>query len=317
MKSGCQSQTRKELRAANIDVQGRFVTSNATRKAGSKITTYLTRNNVTLTSTFTRYQPKVSPFDGKAFKKCSVVGNSGLLINSACGHEIDVADYVFRINVPEMDPYIQDVGYKTNFTTLNPSIFKRKNNYFASTRLTDKFNQDISQYQGLLMFPCFSDAAWVPICTRALQRLTPKKSLSIAFGDPDQFSLIRNYWVTKGLQKYPSTEIATAAIALCEEVHLYGFWPFVDSSMPHVTTHPVKYHYFDNTHMVRTHDMQAEFELLTRLHQVGVLRLHIRACSPERAGLGTGDGDTVKGMNREPVDKQQKRIVIEKLWDNV
>ena len=39
---------------------------------------------------------QVSPFKGKQFKKCSVVGNSGLLVNSMCGFAVDDAEYVFR-----------------------------------------------------------------------------------------------------------------------------------------------------------------------------------------------------------------------------
>ena len=93
------------------------------------------------------------------------------------------------------------------------SIFSSRYNYFGSQQLTDKFNSDMAQFQGILMLPCFSDEAWMPICSRALQRLTPKKYLKVAFGDPQQFSLIRDYWVTKGLSKYPSTgELLTKSI---------------------------------------------------------------------------------------------------------
>ncbi len=84
------------------------------------------------------------------------------------------------------------------------NLFPRYN-YFGSQQLTEKFNSDMAQFRGILMLPCFSDEAWMPICSRALQRLTPKQYLKVAFGDPQQFSLIRDYWVTKGLSKYPST----------------------------------------------------------------------------------------------------------------
>ncbi|XP_071799314.1 alpha-2,8-sialyltransferase 8B-like [Asterias amurensis] len=312
------TRVREELKAHHVDIRYRLLTSNATMKEGQVMTMYLSGQNASLTPVFAQQQDKVSPFKGKEFKKCSVVGNSGLLVNSMCGFAVDDAEYVFRINVPEMDPYVLDVGFKTDFTTLNPSIFKRKYNYFGSQQLTDKFNSDMAQFQGILMLPCFSDEAWMPICSRALQRLTPKKYLKVAFGDPQQFSLIRDYWVTKGLSKYPSTGLylVTAAIALCNEVHLYGFWPFVESNLPHVTTHPVKYHYFDNSHMVRTHDMHAEFDQLTRLHQEGVLKIHIQNCEDaekaEKAKQRVVSAHGISIQSKKTVTA--RKFNLEKMW---
>ena len=37
-----------------------------------------------------------SPFSKVRFPKCSVVGGSGILVNSKCGESIDGADFIFR-----------------------------------------------------------------------------------------------------------------------------------------------------------------------------------------------------------------------------
>uniref|UniRef100_A0ABM0MQL8 Alpha-2,8-sialyltransferase 8B-like n=1 Tax=Saccoglossus kowalevskii TaxID=10224 RepID=A0ABM0MQL8_SACKO len=52
-------------------------------------------------------------------KKCAVVGNSGILLNSNCGDEINSNDFVIRCNAPEIENYSRDVGNKTNITNIN------------------------------------------------------------------------------------------------------------------------------------------------------------------------------------------------------
>ncbi|XP_042636111.1 CMP-N-acetylneuraminate-poly-alpha-2,8-sialyltransferase isoform X11 [Catharus ustulatus] len=41
--------------------------------------------------------PEVSPMKNRRFKTCAVVGNSGILLKSGCGKEIDSHDFVIRL----------------------------------------------------------------------------------------------------------------------------------------------------------------------------------------------------------------------------
>ena len=51
---------------------------------------------------------------------CAVVGNSGILTDSACGKAIDSHDYVIRMNLaPVGSKFERDVGSKRNITTVN------------------------------------------------------------------------------------------------------------------------------------------------------------------------------------------------------
>lgn len=40
--------------------------------------------------------PEISPMKSRRFQTCAVVGNSGILLNSGCGKEIDSHDFVIR-----------------------------------------------------------------------------------------------------------------------------------------------------------------------------------------------------------------------------
>lgn len=40
--------------------------------------------------------PEVSPMKNRRFKTCAVVGNSGILLDSECGKEIDSHNFVIR-----------------------------------------------------------------------------------------------------------------------------------------------------------------------------------------------------------------------------
>ncbi|KAG9332119.1 hypothetical protein JZ751_015837 [Albula glossodonta] len=91
------------------------------------------------------------------------------------------------------------------------------------------------------------------------------------------------YWLTNNvLIKRPTTGLLmyTLATRFCEEIHLYGFWPFPRD--PHGNS--VKYHYYDTltyeyTSRASPHTMPLEFRTLKGLHSQGALRLHTGACA--------------------------------------
>ena len=101
------------------------------------------------------------------------------------------------------------------------------------------------------------------------------------------------YWLTNNVQiKRPTTGLLmyTMATRFCEEIHLYGFWPFpLDPRGQHV-----KYHYYDTlkydyTSHSSPHTMPLEFRTLNALHRKGALRLHTGNCPtgqlPVKSGL--------------------------------
>ena len=72
---------------------------------------------------------------------CAVVGNSGILLNSSCGREIDSHDFVIRTNLPDLRGYENDVGLKQNITTYNRAGTYRFASGFFSSNKTDSGRQ--------------------------------------------------------------------------------------------------------------------------------------------------------------------------------
>ncbi len=102
------------------------------------------------------------------------------------------------------------------------------------------------------------------------------------------FCLFLRYWLTNKINiKRPSTGLLmyTMATRFCDEIYLYGFWPFPKDG----NGNPVKYHYYDELRYryfskAGPHRMPLEFKTLKRLHSKGALKLTTSKCTyPWRA----------------------------------
>ncbi|POI32963.1 hypothetical protein CIB84_003285 [Bambusicola thoracicus] len=162
----------------------------------------------------------------------------------------------------------------------------------------------------------FLDPSFVPITNSLGQELQEKPSKWVfnrtAFAQQRQeilqhvdviknFSLTKNsvrigqlmhydysshkYWKNKHLSpKRLSTGILmyTLASAICEEIHLYGFWPF---GFDPNTREDLPYHYYDKkgtkftTKWQESHQLPAEFQLLYRMHGEGLAKLTLSRCA--------------------------------------
>ncbi|XP_033101332.1 beta-galactoside alpha-2,6-sialyltransferase 2-like, partial [Anneissia japonica] len=52
-------------------------------------------------------------------RSCAVIGNSGILLKSSCGSEIDSHEFVLRSNIAPILGFEKDVGYRHDFVSLN------------------------------------------------------------------------------------------------------------------------------------------------------------------------------------------------------
>ena len=107
------------------------------------------------------------------------------------------------------------------------------------------------------------------------------------------YFLSPRYWLTNKIHiKRPSTGLLmyTLATRFCDEIHLYGFWPFPKDSQGN----PVKYHYYDTIKYryfsnAGPHRMPLEFKTLKILHSKGALKLTTSKCMQPWSALADHD----------------------------
>ncbi|KAL0970529.1 hypothetical protein UPYG_G00243290 [Umbra pygmaea] len=219
--------------------------------------------------------PQSVPWNKGNLGHCAVVGNGGILLNSSCGAEIDKADFIIRLNIPPMN-YSSDIGTKTHLVTINPSQIINSFRALAYARMP--FVSRVSEFgPASLVLPMFSFTACQDPSLRALYTLmegSPKTQ--VLLNHPDYMYCLASKW--KRLKKRLSSGFIYTSIALelCQQVHLYGFWPF-----PLDLSHkPLPNHYYDNVGPVKNvHAMPQEFQLLLQLHRQGALQLHVGPCA--------------------------------------
>uniref|UniRef100_A0A673JV76 ST8 alpha-N-acetyl-neuraminide alpha-2,8-sialyltransferase 2 n=1 Tax=Sinocyclocheilus rhinocerous TaxID=307959 RepID=A0A673JV76_9TELE len=100
--------------------------------------------------------PTVSPMKNQHYKQCAIVGNSGILLNSSCGREIDSHDFVIRCNLAPVEEYATDVGLRTSLVTMNPSVVQRAFQDLNSEEWVQRFIHRLQSLSGsVLWIPAF------------------------------------------------------------------------------------------------------------------------------------------------------------------
>ncbi|XP_042367732.1 alpha-2,8-sialyltransferase 8E-like [Plectropomus leopardus] len=238
-------------------------------------------NSVRVTEKMFRTFVKKQPFKKKLQKTCAIVGNGGILNESGCGKMINSAQFVIRCNLPPLgDDFEEDVGNKTDFVTANPSIFVDR--YDSLLNLRRPFVESLRRYgNSLMLLSPFSFPFSTPVCMRAIYSIEdfeiPVKPILL---NSKYLQNLLIFWKSKGLQEARLTTgllMVSLALELCDNVHLYGFWPF--SNHPH-KPYGTSHHYYDDRKPSRLHTMPAEFDLLLKMHSQGILRLHLGDCKP-------------------------------------
>ncbi|XP_003462824.1 alpha-2,8-sialyltransferase 8F isoform X2 [Cavia porcellus] len=223
--------------------------------------------------------PVSQPFAEYPYNQCAVVGNGGILNNSLCGAEIDKSDFVFRCNLPPTTGNMsKDVGSKTNLVTVNPSIITTKYGNLKEKKAA--FLEDIATYgDAFLLLPAFSFQANTGASFKVYHTLKESKARQkVLFFHPKYLKHLALFWKSKGVTAFRLSTglmITSVAVELCENVKLYGFWPFSKT----VEDTPVNHHYYDNKLPKRGfHQMPKEYSQILQLHVKGILKVQFSKC---------------------------------------
>ncbi|XP_077987662.1 CMP-N-acetylneuraminate-poly-alpha-2,8-sialyltransferase-like [Glandiceps talaboti] len=266
-----------------------FITSKKTTKLNSTLIYEAEpAKRLLITSQVHNVLPDESPYANKMFKTCSIVGNGGIILGSKCGKYIDKSDFVIRMNLPSVYNYTEDVGTRTDLVTCNPTLARSKYGGLKIEEDKTRFKVDLKEFQNAsLLMPAFS----YKVCTEpsfrvySTLRSTGRK---VIFTHPDYMFLARKYWTERGVEAIRLSSgmlLFTAAVGMCEEVHLYGFWPFKED----MNGNRVYYHYFDEkAYMLNKkkiamhwHEMPQEFQILSELHKKGAIRMQVTKCTED------------------------------------
>ncbi|XP_071959779.1 alpha-N-acetylneuraminide alpha-2,8-sialyltransferase-like [Antedon mediterranea] len=240
---------------------------------------FLGRGSINISEEFYKLLLKDSPESNVGgYKRCAIVGNGGILNGSKCGKEIDEADFVIRCNAPPINGFQEDAGVKSNLTTVNPSIIQTRYGYARTHAQQSKFIEKMKEYNNYIWFPSFTTSWIYKMVVRINKALnTNVTSVNLVHGNPNHFKETRVFWSNMGIRNRISTGfyITTAALMFCDEVHLYGFWPFSTD----IHNRPTSYHYYEDVKLKRVvHAFNKEFDELATLHSKGILQLHVDDC---------------------------------------
>ncbi|KAF4795043.1 Alpha-N-acetylneuraminide alpha-2,8-sialyltransferase [Turdus rufiventris] len=191
------------------------------------------------------------------------------------GKDVDLLE----CNLPPLSSeYSKDVGSKTQLVTANPSIIQKRFQNLLWSRKA--FVDSVKVYNhSYIYMPAFSMKTGTGPSLRVYYTLEDfGAKQAVLFANPNFLRDIGKFWKSKGIHaKRLSTGLflVSAALGLCEEVTIYGFWPFS------VDLHGkfISHHYYDNVLPDSGfHAMPEEFLQLWFLHKSGVLRMQLEPC---------------------------------------
>ncbi|XP_072171439.1 CMP-N-acetylneuraminate-poly-alpha-2,8-sialyltransferase-like [Diadema setosum] len=221
--------------------------------------------------------------------RCAVVGNSGILENSRCGSEIDEHDFIFRLNLaPVGRNFSSDVGSRISLTTVNRAELLELSKIKVPSDLLR--NNKGLPYAERTFSITNKTIVWYPKGNPQKLRTVASlfnRTLNLqplwAYSPESLMYLASRIWKIP----LPSTGLSVVTVALlhCDEVNIYGFYPFPQDSR----NRELRYHYYEPTirnfysknGTVGVHKMPREFALLRKLDEEGVLRLVNERCYDE------------------------------------
>lgn len=156
------------------------------------------------------------------------------------------------------------------------------------------FYEVLANYENAsVVLPAFYNARNTDVSFRvkyALDDFGGTVARSVFFFHPQYLLSAQRFWAARGIRAKRLSSglmLATAALELCQEVHLYGFWAFPMNPAGIFVTH----HYYDNVKpRPGFHAMPHENFNFLHMHARGILHVHTGVCrwwhSPPKLPFG-------------------------------
>ncbi|XP_033102110.1 CMP-N-acetylneuraminate-poly-alpha-2,8-sialyltransferase-like [Anneissia japonica] len=204
---------------------------------------------------------------------CAIIGSSGILTDSGCGHEIDGHEFVIRENLAKTKSFGNDVGRRTDLMTSNKALTEVLDHCLRGVEV-DCYEEYHSRLNAL------NDAYFLIITFHDWQKFDKKRfrkfigrarneklSLDIRIPNKPIKPVIRALWSLKN-DASSGLMIFTIATTFCDRISLYGFYPF------HIGPHgdSLPYHYYDRGTWKGVHNLESEYQVFQKLHNEGIVR---------------------------------------------
>ncbi|XP_072033260.1 alpha-2,8-sialyltransferase 8B-like [Amphiura filiformis] len=181
-------------------------------------------------------------------RTCAVVGNGGILLDSGCGKEIDAHDFIIRSNIAAIREYVNDVGSRTDIMTINAQGLRWLVDSLLKNGTNSKSVEDFDRLrflnESVLWFTKSIKREGGELLT-TLYDIFKKHHLPIriAYSPENQIPTTQRIWnidfPTTGLFLY------TFAAAICDNISLYGFYPFSKG----LNRDAVQHHYYEGKNL--------------------------------------------------------------------
>ncbi|XP_066291772.1 alpha-2,8-sialyltransferase 8B-like, partial [Branchiostoma lanceolatum] len=217
------------------------------------------------------------------YPTCAVVGNSGILLRSSCGTEIDAHEFVIRSNLPPVHHYQRDVGSKTNLTIVNVVRLSQVSEALQSSNplLRTAMLVRLGESPGMVFSYAYSFTSKARSKMQVIDAAIRKNNLSTITAFPHRSLLNSKSLYTELADKqwkFASTGLNTFALAstFCDRISMYGFYP-----MSTYQNQSVPYHYYDGRVHSKRHDFDAEYAIIQQMDKDGIIRHVVGKCSFE------------------------------------
>ncbi|XP_066299293.1 CMP-N-acetylneuraminate-poly-alpha-2,8-sialyltransferase-like [Branchiostoma lanceolatum] len=221
------------------------------------------------------------------YNTCAVVGNSGVLLGSQCGAEIDSMDYVIRLDLPVIKDFESDVGKRTSMILFNSkgSGRIRKSSLFTN-RSQDVYESRFQNVEGAsLLVPDLKAAKSIETALEAYKLSFPLFTLEGTL--KDGINRIASAIAKKKMKATPSLGLVALLMTttFCDNPHVYGFYPFTSDA----NNNSVLYHYYPGDFVYPPlhhafdprHSMNEEYDFNRELHRRGVMKMQVGQCGTQ------------------------------------